>query len=66
MTESRKIGMTALPVPTIQEPRQMSIMFESNKLHGLTAAGRTKVLLHLAELLMLAGAAALEEHDDEC
>jgi hypothetical protein len=48
------------------EPHQMSISFESNRLHGLPADERMKVLRDLACLLMLAAGVAVEEGDDEC
>jgi hypothetical protein len=43
----------------------MSIVFESNGLRGLSAAERTKALMDLAYLLMLAAEVAIEENDDE-
>jgi hypothetical protein len=46
------------------EPRQMSIVFESNGLRGLSTAERTKALMNLAHLLMLADG-VVEESDDE-
>ncbi|MBV8520965.1 MAG: hypothetical protein JOY71_02340 [Acetobacteraceae bacterium] len=53
------------PSPPPAEPRQMSIAFESNRLRGLTAAERTKTLMDLAYLLMLAAGLVVEENDDE-
>jgi hypothetical protein len=47
------------------EPRQMSIVFESNRLRGLSTAERTKALMNLAHLLMLAAGVMVEENDDE-
>jgi len=47
------------------EPRQMSIVFESNGLRGLSTAERTKTLMNLAHLLMLAAGVVVEENDDE-
>jgi hypothetical protein len=47
------------------EPRQMSIVFESNVLRGLSTAERTKALMNLAHLLMLAAGVVVEENDDE-
>ena len=40
--------------PPRAEPRQMSIVFESNGLRGLSTTERTKALMNLAHLLMLA------------
>jgi hypothetical protein len=51
--------------PPSAEPRQMSIVFESNGLRGLSTAERTKVLMNLAHLLMLAAGVVVEENDDE-
>ena len=47
------------------EPRQMSIVFESNGLRGLSTAERTKVLMNLAHLLRLAAGVVVEENNDE-
>ena len=47
------------------EPRQMSIVFESNGLRGLSTAERTKALMNLAHLLMLAAGVVVEENNDE-
>ena len=63
MSKSRKIQKEQSPPPA--EPRQMSIAFESNRLRGLPAAERMKVLMDLAYLLMLAGGVVVEENDDE-
>ena len=53
------------PLPPPAEPHQMSIVFESNRVRGLPAAERMKVLMDLAYLLMLAAGVAIEEDDDE-
>ena len=47
------------------EPHQMSIVFESNVLRGLSTAERTKAVMNLAHLLMLAAGVVVEENDDE-
>jgi hypothetical protein len=60
MSKPRKIQ-----APPPVEPRQMSIVFESNGLRGLSPAERTKALMNLAHLLMLAAGAVVEENDDE-
>jgi hypothetical protein len=59
----RKIQREQAPPPA--EPRQMSIVFESNGLRGLSTAERTKALMNLAHLLMLAAGVVVEENDDE-
>jgi len=62
MSRPRKIQREqALPA----EPRQMSIAFESNGLRGLSACERTKALMDLAHLMMLAAGAVVEENDNE-
>lgn len=63
MSKPRKIQREQAPPPA--GPRQMSIVFESNGLHGLSAAERTKALMDLANLLMLAAGVVIEENDDE-
>lgn len=62
MSKPRKIQREQSPPA---EPHQMSIAFESNRLRGLPAAERMKVLMDLAHLLMLAAGVAVEEDDDE-
>ena len=63
MSKSRQIQKEQSSPPA--EPHQMSIAFESNRLRGLPAAERMKVLMDLACLLMLAAGVAVEEDDDE-
>jgi hypothetical protein len=63
MSNPRKIQREQSPPPA--QPRQMSIVFESNCLRGLSTAERTKALMNLAHLLMLAGGVVVEENDDE-
>jgi hypothetical protein len=46
------------------EPQQRSLAFESNGLHGLSTAERTKVRMTLAHLLLLA-AGVVEETGHE-
>lgn len=47
------------------EPHQMSIAFEPYGLRGLSPAERTKALMNLAHLLMMAAGIVVEENDDE-
>jgi hypothetical protein len=63
MNKPRKIQKEQAPRPA--EPRQMSIVFESNGLCGLSTAERTKAVTNLAHLLMLAAGVVVEENDDE-
>jgi hypothetical protein len=63
ISKPRNIQREQAPPPA--EPRQMSIVFESNGLRGLSTAERTKALIDLAHLLMLAAGIVVEENDDE-
>jgi hypothetical protein len=63
MSRPRKIQREQ--APPLAEPRQMSIVFESNGLRGLSAGERTKALMNLAHLMMLAAGVVIEENDDE-
>ena len=63
MPKPRKIPREQTPPSA--EPRQMSIVFESNGLRGLSPAERRKVLMDLSHLLMLAAGVLVEENDDE-
>ena len=64
MSKPRKIQREQAPPPA--KPRQMSIVFESNGLRGLSTSERTKAVMNLAHLLMLAAGIVVEENDDEC
>jgi hypothetical protein len=61
MSNPRKIQREQSLPPA--KPRQMSIVFESTGLRGLSTPERTKALMNLAHVLMLA--AGVEENDDE-
>ncbi len=63
MTKVQKFSSKAR-LPSTQ-PRQISIAFESIPLRGLSAPERITVLMHLANLLMLAAGVATKELDDE-
>ena len=63
MSKPRQIQKEQSPPPA--QPHQMSIAFESNRLRGLPAAERMKVLMDLACLLMLAAGVVVEEGDGE-
>ena len=63
MTKPSKIQREQAPPPA--EPRQMSIVFESKGLRGLSTAERATALMNLAHLLMLAAGVVVEENDDE-
>lgn len=63
MVRSRKISSKSLVRAT--PPHQISIAFESITLQGLSAPERLKVLMHLANLLMLAAGLPVEEKNHE-
>jgi hypothetical protein len=63
MSKPRKIQKEQAPPPA--EPRQMSIVFESNGFRGLSPAERTKAIMNLAHLLMLSAGIVVEENNDE-
>ena len=58
--------MKLLDLPTGIASRQMSLLFDSNRLEGLEALERGKVTSALAQILMQAAGVRVEElHDDE-
>jgi len=63
MIKPRKFSLKAR-LPSVQ-PQQISIAFESIRLRGMSAPERMRILLHLANLLMLAADVATKEDDDE-
>ncbi|MFL6605724.1 MAG: hypothetical protein ACJ8R9_30970 [Steroidobacteraceae bacterium] len=62
MTELQKTRKRVSPLPA---QSQISMAFESAGLLGLSSAERTKVVIQLARLLMLAAGVAAKERDDE-
>lgn len=63
MTKPRKFSSkTRLPSA---QPHQISLAFESIQLRGMSTPERLRVLMHLANLLMLAAGVATKEDDDE-
>ena len=63
MSKPRNIQREEAPPPA--KPRQMSIVFESTGLRGLSTAERTKAVMNLAHLLMLAAGVLVEGNNDE-
>ena len=59
MIKPRKFSLKAR-LPSVQ-PQQISIAFESIRLRGMSAPERMRILLHLANLLMLAADVATKE-----
>lgn len=62
MTEPRSIRKRQSPPPV--QTRQMNIAFESTGLLGLTSAQRTKVVMQLSQVLILAAGCVLKESGD--
>jgi len=52
-------------LPTVIASRQMSLLFDSNRLEGLQALERGKVASALAQILMQAAGVTVEELDDD-
>ncbi len=52
-------------LPTTITPRQMSLLFDDNRLVGLEVFERSKVATALAQILMLAAGIRVEELDDD-
>jgi len=52
-------------LPTAITSRQMSLLFDGNRLEGLEALERSKVAAALAQILMLAAGVRVEELDDD-
>ena len=63
MTELSQRRKNKPPKPARR--RQISIVFESTELVGLTSAQRMRAVMKLSRVLMLAAGAVLEERDDE-
>jgi hypothetical protein len=58
--------MKTLKMPAIpQEPRQLSLMFDTRRTVGLGMVERNKVALALAQILMQAAGLVVEELDDD-
>lgn len=57
--------MKSRELPTAIVPRQMSLLFDGNRLDGLEVAERCKVATALAQILMLAAGIRVEELDDD-
>lgn len=58
--------MKSLKIPAMpQEPRQLSLLFDSRRIVGLDTTERNKVALALAQILMQAAGLVVEELDDD-
>ena len=52
-------------LPTARAGRQTSLLFDSDRLKGLEALDRDKVVIALAHILMQAAGLRVEETDDD-
>ena len=57
--------MQSLKLPATMPGRQMNLLFEDNRLEGLGALERNKVISILAQILMQAAGVRVEELDDD-
>ena len=57
--------MQSLKLPAAVPGRQMSLLFEHNRLDGLGALERNKIISTLAQILMQAAGVRVEELDDD-
>ncbi|HUN40349.1 MAG TPA: hypothetical protein VMU81_08680 [Acetobacteraceae bacterium] len=57
--------MNSRDLPTAIAPRQMSLLFDGDRLDGLEVLERGKVATALARILMLAAGIRVEELDDD-
>ena len=63
MSNSPKSAPTTLAPSVV--PRQLSIVFDSIRLRGMSASERAKTIVCLANLLMQAAGVATGERDDD-
>lgn len=52
-------------VPALTSGRQMSLIFESRRMDGMSEAERTKAVITLAQILMQATGLVVEELGDD-
>ena len=57
--------MKSRDLPTATAHRQMSLLFDGNRLEGLEVLERSKVATALARILILAAGIRIEELDDD-
>ena len=57
--------MQSLKLPAAMPGRQMNLLFDDNRLEGLGALERNKVISILAQILMQAAGVRVEERDDD-
>ena len=57
--------MQSLKLPAAVPGRQMNLLFEDNRLDGLGALERNKIISTMAQILMQAAGVRVEELDDD-
>ena len=57
--------MKSLRLPVPAPIRQMKLLFDKNRLDGVAAADRNKIISVLAQILMQAAGLRVEELDDD-
>jgi hypothetical protein len=57
--------MQSLRLPAAVPGRQMNLLFQDDRLEGLGALERTKIISTLAQILMQAAGIRVEELDDD-
>ena len=51
--------------PAVEPARQLTLIFDNNKLERLSSAERDKIISALAQILMQAAGLSVEELDDD-
>lgn len=64
MINQRKAVVRKRPSPP-SAPRQLSIAFDPQVLHGMTPFERSRAVTHLASLLIQAAGVVIEERDND-
>ena len=57
--------MTHLKLPSSIASRQMNLLFDAQRLEGVSSAERDKIVLILAQILMQAAGLNIEELEDD-
>ena len=57
--------MKSLRLPAATPSRQMKLLFDNDRLEGVAAAERDKIILVLAQILMQAAGLSVEELEDD-
>ena len=57
--------MQSPKAPAVEPARQLTLLFDSNRLEGLGSAERDKIISALAQILMQAAGLSVEELEDD-